>query len=110
MPHQFLHNLELRTSGAEQRRVCPSEGVPPNPLGDAQLARPCECDDEEAVVPNTGSFPDSEGWRTPNSPAFDRVFCGASSADHGSDDHGGARVFAKPLSCTFRRPVARSIE
>src|ERR1700722_6339413 len=52
-----------------------------------------------------GSFPDSEGWRTPNSPAFDTTFCAASSADYGSDDRGGARVFAKPLFCPFRRPV-----
>ena len=39
MPHQFLHNLELGPSGAEQGRVCPAEGVPPDPLRDAQLLR-----------------------------------------------------------------------
>jgi hypothetical protein len=39
MPHKFLHNLELRTSSAEQRGVCPAEGVPPNPLRDAQSLR-----------------------------------------------------------------------
>src|SRR3984957_17530670 len=39
MPHQFLHNLELGPSGAEQSRVCPAECVPPDPLRDAQLLR-----------------------------------------------------------------------
>lgn len=29
MPHQFLHNLELGPSSAEQGRVCPAECVPP---------------------------------------------------------------------------------
>src|SRR5580658_2657612 len=39
MPHEFLHYLQLRTSSAEQRGVCPAEGVPPNPLRDAQSLR-----------------------------------------------------------------------
>ena len=39
MPHQFLHNLELGPSSAEQSRVCPAECVPPDPLRDAQLLR-----------------------------------------------------------------------
>ena len=39
MPHQFLHNLELGPSSAEQGRVCPAECVPPDPLRDAQLLR-----------------------------------------------------------------------
>ena len=37
MPHEFLHNLEFRTSRAEQPGVCSVEGVPPNPLRDAQF-------------------------------------------------------------------------
>src|SRR5580704_17814973 len=37
MPHQFLHNLELGPSSAEQGRVCPAECVPPYALRDAQL-------------------------------------------------------------------------
>lgn len=36
MPHQFLHNLELGPSSAEQGRVCPAECVPPDALRDAQ--------------------------------------------------------------------------
>src|SRR5580704_737071 len=39
MPHQFLHNLELGPSSAEQGRVCPAECVPPYALRDAQLLR-----------------------------------------------------------------------
>src|SRR3984957_11337349 len=39
MPHQFLHNLELGPSSAEQGRVCPAECVPPDPLRDAQFLR-----------------------------------------------------------------------
>jgi uncharacterized membrane protein len=37
MPHQFLHNLELGPSSPEQGRVCPAEGVPPDPLRDSQF-------------------------------------------------------------------------
>src|ERR1700733_4459595 len=39
MPHQFLHNLELGPSSAEQGRVGPAECVPPDALRDAQLLR-----------------------------------------------------------------------
>jgi hypothetical protein len=64
-------------------------------------------DDEEVAVPNTGPFLVAGGWRTPNSPVFDKGFCDAKCAQHGSDDREGARVSVTPPSCTGRRLAAR---